>query len=158
MIVPGLNYRLTEIQAAIGRVQLDRLDGILAERRAIARAYLDALAGCEGLSLPAPHPEHTWQTFMVVLDDGIDRGRVIRDLERHGFGAGPGSIAGHCMTFHRERYGYRPEDLPISARLHRQGLALPLHTHMAAEDGIRCASALAGAIRAQRAMGAEGAA
>jgi len=138
----GPNYRMTEIQAAIGCVQLAKFPEILAARRRIARVYLEALAGCGGLSLPAAREEHTWQTFMVVLDDGLSRAEVVARLAARGVQAGPGSVAGHCGAVYRERFGYARADLPVSARLHEQGLALPLFGEMTDDDAAWCAAAL----------------
>jgi len=132
-VLAGFNYRMTEIQAAIGRVQLEKFPEILAHRRRLAAMYLEQLADCPAITLPESHPEHTWQTFMVVLDERFDRAEMIRRLAAQGIEAGPGSVAGHCGEVYRERFGYRPSDLPHSARLHNCGLALPLHSHLAHE-------------------------
>ncbi len=138
----GMNYRLTEIQAAIGSVQLAKLPGIVAKRRELASRYLEQLADCPDVTLPHSSPEHTWQTFMLVLDAGRDRQEVIDRLVLEGIEAGPGSVAGHCTTFYRERFGHEADDLPCSAHLHQAGLALPLHSHMDASDAKHCVSSL----------------
>ncbi len=125
--VAGLNYRMTEIQAAIGQVQLEKFPEILNRRREIASQYLRGLADCPGISLPANDPEHTWQTFMIVLNKEKDRSFVINKLGENGFCAGAGSVAGHCMHIYRKSFGYEAKDLPISDMLSFQGLALPLY-------------------------------
>ncbi len=140
--IAGMNYRMTEFQAAIGTVQLEKFPNILKKRRELASLYLEKLADCPGISLPAARPEHTWQTFMVVLDEDHDRGQVIDKMAADGVGAAPGSIAGHCMAVYRERFGYKSKDLPQSAKLHHQGLALPLHSFMSVSDLEECASLL----------------
>mgnify|MGYP001041868720 CR=1 FL=1 len=141
-VLPGLNYRLTEIQAAIGRVQLGKFPGILARRRELAAVYLDRLAGCEYITLPEAPPEHTWQTFMVVLDDGLSRVQTMTRLASNGVEAAPGSVSGHRGAVYGEHFGYRSDDLPRSARLHDWGLALPLHSAMTVSDAQHCASIL----------------
>ena len=138
----GLNYRMTELQAAVGVVQLAKLPEILQARRRIARAYLASLAGCPGISLPADCPEHTWQTFMVALDDDRPRDDVVARLAERGVQAGAGAVAGHCGKVYRERFGYAEADLPVSARLHRQGLALPLFSRMTDDDVEHCIRSL----------------
>jgi dTDP-4-amino-4,6-dideoxygalactose transaminase len=140
--VPGFNYRLTDLQAAIGQVQLDKLPALGAARRRVAAQYLSALAGYPEIALPASPPEHTWQTFMVVCRDASRRDELIRDLAEQGFGAGPGSIAAHLMTVYRERLEIAPEDLLVSAMLHRAGLALPLHHEVREADVARIAERL----------------
>jgi len=133
-LLPGLNYRMTEIQAAIGSTQLKKFPEILRKRQQIADHYLDNLADCPGMSLPANKPEHTWQTFMVYLDEGINRGKVVAELASRGIGAGPGSISAHCLKIYQGRFGYTNSDLPVSWELHEQGLALPLYESLSFTD------------------------
>lgn len=136
-VLPGLNYRLTEMQAAIGSVQLKKFPEILGKRRTLVRAYLAALRSCPQLSLPADHPDHTWQTFMVTLAAGVDRKKIIERLGALGIEAGPGSVAGHLGGH------FQPQPvLPASERLHHQGLALPLHAALAPDQARACADAL----------------
>lgn len=136
--VPGFNYRMTEIQAAIGQVQLEKFPEILKKRREIASQYLKGFADCPGISLPANNPEHTWQTFMIVLDKQKDRSFVIDKLAENSFGTGAGSVAGHCMHVYGKSFGYEAEDLPVSAKLNFQGLALPLYPQMQSKDVLYC--------------------
>jgi len=138
----GMNYRMTEIQAAMGTVQLDKFPAILQKRRLLASRYLERLDGLPGVTPPLASAEHTWQTFMVVLEEPLDRAELVAEMAARQIGVGPGSIAGHCTATYRECLGYRPSDLPHSARLHHQGLALPLHSFMDAEDVDFCVSSL----------------
>jgi len=137
-LVPGLNYRMTELAAAVGCVQLAKLPGTLRARKRIARRYLDGLAGCPRIRLPDDHPEHTWQTFMVVLDDALPREEVVARLAAGGIEAGPGAVSAHCAKVYQERLGCADADLPVSARLHHQGLALPVYSTMTMEDVDYC--------------------
>jgi dTDP-4-amino-4,6-dideoxygalactose transaminase len=118
---PGLNYRMTEFQAAIGLAQLKKLPTILERRRQIAQVYLRELGDSEPIRLPSDHPDHTWQTFMVVLPGESNRTETIEMLAAKGVTAGPGSVAGHLGA-----QAPSNRDLPVSAELHHQGLALPL--------------------------------
>lgn len=136
-VLPGLNYRMTEIQAAIGTVQLKKFANILEKRRSLAGEYLDSLRACPRLSQPVDSPEHTWQSFMVVLDEAVDRIAIIERLASEGFECGPGSVAAHLGSH------FQPQPaLPISERLHRQGLALPLHAGLSQAEVRSCAQAL----------------
>jgi dTDP-4-amino-4,6-dideoxygalactose transaminase len=132
--LPGLNYRLTDLQAAIGRVQLRKLPAILERRRALAARYRTGLDGIPGFTLPRPEAGHTWQTYMGVVEEKRPRVRVLEALLARGIGAGPGSVAAHCLKLYQSRLGYRDADLPVSRLLHEQGLALPLHARMTDED------------------------
>jgi len=145
-VAAGLNYRMTEIQAAIGSVQLAKFPEIVAKRRELATHYFGQLEGQSRVALPQARQEHTWQTLMVVLDDSLDRGRIVDRLAAEGIEVGPGSFAGHCATVYREQFGYRPGDLPCSARLDRSGLALPLHSLMSRDHVDDCVSLLCTAL------------
>jgi dTDP-4-amino-4,6-dideoxygalactose transaminase len=121
-VLPGLNYRLTDIQAAIGRIQLAKFPGILEKRRFLASEYFRLLSGHSGVELPLDVPEQTWQTFMVVLGEEPNRDGVIAGMASQGVEAAPGSVAAHLGNhFHTEA------DLPSASRLHRYGVALPLY-------------------------------
>lgn len=72
-VEPGLNYRLTEIQAAIGIAQLAKLDRFLARRRDIAERYDAGLGEVRGITRPVASPGHTWQSYVVLLDPALDR-------------------------------------------------------------------------------------
>lgn len=124
----GLNYRLTELQGALGTVQMQRLPAILARRRQVADAYLQALADCRHLSLPLEpvNARHTWQSFVVVLNDGIDRGRIVRQLRERAIEATLGTYSLSSQPFFAGR-GYH---CPASWRVFRQTLCLPLHCRM----------------------------
>ena len=145
--VAGFNYRMTEIQAAVGRVQLEKFPEILKRRREIASHYLNELNECPGISLPVNEPEHTWQTFMVVLNKEKDRNFIIDKLAENGVGAGAGSVAGHCLYVYRECFGYESKNLPISARLNLQGLALPLYSDMSDSEVYVCITELIGRLQ-----------
>jgi dTDP-4-amino-4,6-dideoxygalactose transaminase len=132
--VAGLNYRMTEIQAAIGRVQLEKFPEILKKRRHIASQYLSELSDCPWIMLPADNPEHTWQTFMIVLDKSKDRSFIINNLAENGIGTGAGSVAAHCTDTYRKTFGYEVTDLPFSAKLDLHGLALPVFERLSAKD------------------------
>ncbi len=139
---PGMNYRMTEIQAAIGNVQLDKLAMILERRLARVEHYLEELSGLSWCSLPPASSNHTWQTFMIVLDASRNRDTIVSGLSAMGIGSGPGSVAGHMAQYVRNQYDYRPETLLVSRQLHEQGLALPLFDQMTAIQGAKVIDAL----------------
>ncbi|MCK6528589.1 DegT/DnrJ/EryC1/StrS family aminotransferase [Myxococcota bacterium] len=144
----GLNYRLTEVQAAMGLVQLGRLGGILAARRRLSLGYRERLeALLPDLGLPAD-PEgapHTYQTFLVRLPPGVDRAGVMADLREAGVES---SVGAHCL--HRQPAYSRPDPgdapFPGASSLGDRGLALPLHPGLGDADLDRVVSALAGAL------------
>ena len=122
----GFNYRLSELQAAIGRAQMHDLDGMLAGRRAAARAYERALAPLDGLTIPASSDTGTtFQSFVVLLRDGIDRDTVAIALRDAGIETTLGTYAMHAHGAFAP-YGYRAGDLPHAYRAQQQSLTLPL--------------------------------
>ncbi len=129
----GFNYRLSELQAAIGRSQMHSLDGLLAGRREAARRYERALAPLDRVSVPASSDTGTtFQSFVVLLGDGIDRDAVAVTLRAAGIETTLGTYAMHAHPAFA-RYGYRAGDLPNAHRAQRQALTLPLWPGMAAE-------------------------
>ena len=141
-VVAGLNYRMTEFQAALGRGQLDRFPGQIVERRKLVECYRGLLQSDSRVTLPASDPGHSWQTFMVVLDRRQDRDKVIIALGEKGIQANLGAQAINCLSYYRGKYGWRPESYPVAANLYTQGLALPLHGQMSETDVHRVADLL----------------
>jgi len=138
----GFNYRMTEFQAAVGQVQLEKFPAILARRRQIAEQYLAHLKDCPGIRLPATSSEHTWQTFMVVLDEHIKQQAVVEALAEEGIGAGSGSVAAHSQDVYGRAFGYQREHLPVSEQLASRGLALPLYWGLTDEQVHVCSGNL----------------
>lgn len=124
---PGYNYRMTDLQAALGIGQLERLDGWIATRRALARRYgelLEAYVDRGWLTLPSGHEGHSWQTYMIVLSDRYDRDLVISALRSRGVET---NVGAQSLTSIDHLRGYESTtELKHSERLGRQGLALPL--------------------------------
>lgn len=146
MVAPGFNYRMTDIQAAMGRVQLSKLGRIADRRNQIATQYSQLLAGVSGIALPSHSDGRCWQTYMVVLDEAISREQVIKKIAENGVQVDAGSIAAHCMSVYQSQFGYSQSDLPVSDRLHRQGLALPMHEQLSDADIVRVVECLKGVL------------
>lgn len=128
----GFNYRLSEIQAALGLAQMRVLDDMLAGRRAAAALYLQRLAGWEHLTVPAAASvgRPTYQSFVVLLGDDVDRDGVVASLATSGIQSTLGTYAMHAQPAFA-RFGYAPGDLPNAWRAQRQSLTVPLWPGMA---------------------------
>jgi perosamine synthetase len=140
----GFNYRLSDIAGAIGVVQMGKLAEIVSKRRALAAELRGLLDGIEGITVQA-EPEgcvHTYQSFVTLLADGIDRDRVVDDLKTHGIESTIGTYALHTEQYFRERFGYATGDLPGSATLGAQTLTLPLYPGMPVDAPVRIAIAV----------------
>jgi dTDP-4-amino-4,6-dideoxygalactose transaminase len=135
----GYNYKLSDVLAAIALVQLDKLDGFLDRRRALAGRYAALLADVPGVT--APHVpsdrEPTWQTYAVTVDDDVDRDAVVLALRARGIGSQIGTYA-----LHREPVYAAPADCPTSDLLFRRHLALPMYADLAESDQDRVVATL----------------
>lgn len=143
----GYNYRMTDIQAAIGSVQLGRLDGLVARRRALAARYAELLGGIPGLGPPVEPAwaRSNWQSYCVRPPESVDQRAVMQAM----LDAGVSTRRG-IMCAHREAgYAERPSRfaLPHSERAQDTCLVLPLFDQMTAADQDAVAAALAAAIR-----------
>jgi perosamine synthetase len=141
----GFNYRLTDIASAIGIAQLDRLDGMLADRARVAGWYRELLAGIEGLELPCPDAGgdvRGWFVFVVQLPGGVDRDATVRALRELGVQSKPYLPAIHLMSFYRERFGHRPGEFPVCEDVAARSLALPFFPELTQGQAERVAGAL----------------
>jgi perosamine synthetase len=144
----GYNYRLSDILAAVGIAQLRKLDRLLHRRRLIAERYRELLADEERV-VPPRLPEwdgHVYQSFVVLLEPGIDRDRVITTLADAGIETTLGTYALHREPVFVERYGYSPGDLPRSNDVFRRALTLPLYPDMRDDDPAYVVARLAEAL------------
>ncbi|MGV1003182.1 MAG: DegT/DnrJ/EryC1/StrS family aminotransferase [Candidatus Nanopelagicales bacterium] len=135
-VAAGFNYRLSDINAAVGLAQFARLPGIIASRQEQAAQLGQALAGVPGVTLPVTLPvvSHTYQSYVVTLDDEIDRDEVIRGMKAAGVETTLGTYALHAQPYFADAFGYRPGQLPNSARLFAQTLTLPCYPQMTKDD------------------------
>jgi len=151
-VTPGGNQRMTEIQAALGLAQLDRLDAILERRRHLGERYRQALRGF-GLQEPREGVASNWQTFGVTLPKTAGpeaRDALVRALRANGVEAGRLSYALHRLGSLAGRFSGGP--FPVAEHVEDRGLALPLHPGLDDEDQDRVLRAFD---RATRALGIE---
>jgi dTDP-4-amino-4,6-dideoxygalactose transaminase len=127
----GYNYRLSEIQAAVLRVQLDRLPEFLASRSATAYAYAELLADLDEVALPAVLPDrtHPWQSYVLTLASGVDRDAVAAALRDRGIGCTFGAYASHLQSVYASG-----SSCPVSAGLFARHLAIPMHANLDEDD------------------------
>lgn len=137
--VAGFNYRMTDIQAAVGLVQLEKLDRLLAEREQWARYYRAELQDLGWLRTP-PVPEqgqHGWQAFVCYVEPELaplPRNDIMERLQAVGIAARPGTHAVHTLAFYRERFGFAVDALPAARDCALNSLAIPLHNRMTEQD------------------------
>jgi perosamine synthetase len=143
----GFNYRMSDLQAAIGIVQLSKLDAFIAERDALADRYAKELGDVPWLSLPVPPVDgrHGWQSYVTVLQAAgapASRNGVLAALHELGIGARPGTHAVTELGAYTRRGDPGIDSCPVSSELAARTLALPLHNRMTEDDVAHVAGAL----------------
>ena len=144
----GYNYRMTDIQGAIGLAQVKKLDNIIEEKRKLAQTYngmiLSALNGLITPVEPAGY-FHTYQSYVCMLDirqlglssveeGGVCRNTLLERLENMGIATRQGTHAVHLLGYYRKRFGYKPEDYIHAYACDRLSITLPLYVGMTIED------------------------
>ena len=136
----GFNYRLSEIAAALGIAQMERLDDMLEMRREVAEEYIRRLMDWEDLILPNP-PDNdascfkttSWFVFVVRLNDRyghVERDRIIQGMHRHEIGSANYFPCIHLQPFYREQFGYKKGDYPIAEAVSSRTIALPFYNRL----------------------------
>lgn len=132
----GYNYRMTEIQSALGLVQLKKLDRNNSRRKKLVEAYRKALQGVEGISLPfsqsKDHP--SYHIFPILLALPINRDRVMERLKYSGIQTSVHYPPVHLFSLYRKRFGLNMGMLPKTEEVSRREISLPLHPLMKIGD------------------------
>jgi perosamine synthetase len=135
----GYNYRMTDLQAALGLVQLQKLDTFVDERTRWSSWYREQLAELGWLRLPSSTADvrHGWQAFVTYVEPAqapLTRNRLMQELQELGVATRPGTHAVHMLAYYRERYGLREGDFPCARDCAENTMAIPLHNRMTADD------------------------
>lgn len=143
----GFNYRLSEIQAAVGVAQMERLDDILERRQGVAEWYIERFMAHPDLILPSVDSETnmSWFVFVVRLSDQygcIERDRVLDGMHRHEVGAAAYFPCCHLMPHFAHHTGGGPGKYPISESMAQRTIALPFFTGLNARDADFAAATL----------------
>jgi len=135
----GFNYRMTDLQGAIGLVQLGKLDQFIAERQRWGEYYREHLADLDWLRMPVfpANGTHAWQAFVTYVDPEdapLERNDIMERLQARGIATRPGTHAVHMLGYYRERFGLLPTDYPGARNCNDHTMAIPLHNRMTEED------------------------
>ena len=145
----GYNYRMTDLQGAVGLVQLEKLDRFIAERTYWAGYYTRALNEVDWL-LPPMVPaqgQHAWQAYVLYVDPAktsVSRNEVMQRLQAYGIATRPGTHAVHMLGYYSRRYRLRPDDYPAARDCNNHTMAIPLHNRMTEADYAYVVEALLG--------------
>jgi len=149
----GYNYRLSDIQCALGLSQLARLPEFLEARARVAQRYIEKLKDVDEVVLPAPYADGrlSWFVFVVRLADRFtqaQRDAVLDHLRQAGIGCSNYFSPVHLQPFYRERFGYKEGDFPVTEHVAARTIALPFYNRLTEEDQDRVVEALKAALAA----------
>lgn len=135
----GFNYRMTDLQGAIGLAQLAKLEGFISEREKWANWYNEQLSDIPWLRIPAvpAGSRHAWQAYVTWVDPAtapLPRNEIMRRLQALGVSTRPGTHAIHTLGLYRSVFGFRPEDYPTAWACDCNSMAIPLHNRMNEDD------------------------
>jgi dTDP-4-amino-4,6-dideoxygalactose transaminase len=142
----GFNYRMTDIQAAIGREQLKRLDDFIAERRRLADNYVELLCDVPGVVVPVERADvrSNWQSFCVLLPEHSPQREVMQYMMAREISTRRGVMCAHREIAYSDYL--KPHDLKCSEYVQDHGVILPLYVGLRPHDQARVRDVLAGAI------------
>ena len=135
----GFNFRMTDLQGAIGLVQMKRLPALIKDRQLGASIYNEAFKEIEWIKLPKTPEDflHSWQSYVLYIDPlkaPVPRNNIMEQLHARGISSRPGTHAVHMLGFYRDSLGCKPDDFPNSRDCHENSLAIPIHSQMSQSD------------------------
>ncbi|MEK5239345.1 DegT/DnrJ/EryC1/StrS family aminotransferase [Paenibacillus sp. FSL L8-0470] len=137
---PGYKYNMFDLQAALGLVQLKRMEEMQNKRSDIADLYNNALSKVRGIDLPSIEENtttHSWHLYVIKINSevvNIDRNQFIQELTERNIGTSVHFIPVHLMSAYRNRYGYKDGDLPLTEDWFENIISIPLYSSMSMED------------------------
>lgn len=137
--VLGFNYRMTDLQGAVGLSQLAKLPQFIEERQHWADFYCDALKDIQWLTLPQVPAgvSHSWQAFVVYVDPDaapMARNDMMEQLQEQGISTRPGTHAVHMLTYYKTEFQLQDNSYPNARLCNDNTMAIPLHNKMTADD------------------------
>lgn len=132
----GFNYRLSDVHGAIGVAQMAKLPILIEKRRLLAAKLRERLADLPKIKMPEEPAwgGHIYQSFVVLVDEDVDRDEVIENLRAQDIESVLGTYALHAQPFYQKKYGFTPGELKNSFLAYRQSLTLPLFPQMTEVD------------------------
>ena len=130
---------MTDLQGALGCVQLKKLDSFIDERSKWANYYEQQLSSIEWIKTPSFTSDfkHGWQSYVLLIDEEkspITRNQIMEKLQELGISTRPGTHAVHMLGFYANRYKMLPSDFPGAQIANDKSISIPLHNRMVKED------------------------
>jgi dTDP-4-amino-4,6-dideoxygalactose transaminase len=129
----GYNYRMDEMSAALGRVQMTRIEELLSKRQQVADWYAERLSEIHGIEAPRLVETTTrvsWFVYVIRFDASLNRDKIAAELTSAGIPVRPYFLPIHLQPYLVEQFGYRPGDFPVTEDLGKRGLAIPFSGKM----------------------------
>lgn len=135
----GYNYRLSDINCALGLAQLTRIEEILAKRERVAQMYNERLKDIEGINIPyvSSDVKLSWFVYVVRLEERFtqkQRDWILQELKRRGIGCGNYFSPIHLQPFYREMFGFKEGDFPVTEHIAARTIALPFYNNLREEE------------------------
>lgn len=155
VVLPGYKDNMTDIQAALGIHQLQKLEGFIETRRRYARLYDEAFVDLPEVKVPIVRPGrcHVYHLYPILLSLerlAIERAQFIEELRARGIGTSVHFVPVHLHPFYARQFGYRPGDLPCAEALYSRLISLPLYPAMSVTDVADVIHAVGDVVRAFR--------
>ena len=137
--VLGFNYRMSDLQGAVGSVQIDKLGRFINERRNWAEYYNQRLSGLDWLITPLEPIQcrHSYQAYVCRIDTtkvAMSRDDIMQKMQEAGIGTRAGTHAVHELGYYKKKYNISKRDYPVAAELYANTISLPLHNNMSQAD------------------------
>jgi dTDP-4-amino-4,6-dideoxygalactose transaminase len=147
VVAPGFKYNMSDVAAAMGVVQLQRLEAMWERRRELSAVYTESLSGCAELDVPTevPGTVHAWHLFALRLNLerlSIDRAGFVEALKVRRIGTSVHFIPLHLHPYYRDLHGHAPDDFPVAYRQYMREISLPIYSRMTVDDARRVAAAV----------------
>jgi UDP-4-amino-4,6-dideoxy-N-acetyl-beta-L-altrosamine transaminase len=136
MKVLGRNYRMTDLQAALGISQLKKLDDFIERRNEIADLYNELLDDCEFVETPITKENvvHGWHIYTVLLDESINRNEFFKYMRKNEVGVNVHYIPSYHFSYYRNNFNFNERDYPETEDVFNRIVTLPIHPEMKRED------------------------
>lgn len=134
----GYNYRLSDIQAAIGVAQMDKLQGLLMHRKECAMKYIELLKNNKKIIIPEHREIYgpTFQSFVILLKEGMSaqRNQIMLELQKAEIQTKQGTHAVHRLGYYRNKYSIKENDYPMASYCEDCSITLPIYPNMTEEE------------------------
>lgn len=135
----GYNYRMTDLQGAVGRIQLEKLQQFIDYRNHWAQYFSNNLKDLDWLFCPQIGNDysHGWQSYVLRINEDkspVSRNELMEFLQQKGIATRPGTHAVHMLAYYKNRFNIRPEDFPNAQKADQFSMSIPLHNLMQEDD------------------------